>query len=206
MWEFHLMTSEEFHELFDQFKPVLDQRQFLFAEVEGEPVGFCFGLPDWTPLFRSLKGKMGPLQILRLMLRAKRYDRAGLLGIGVLDSQRGKHIGQTLAATLYRRYEELGLRGRPLLPGERRQPGLAAIGGVVRRAGADRLPRLRQAAGRVRLLVTGASGFLGRAVCDELLERDHEVHALVRRRGLRTAGHGRGRRRPHRRGIPRPCG
>jgi len=35
----------------------------------------------------------------------------------------------------------------------------------------------------VRLLVTGASGFLGSTVCDELLDRDHEVHALVRREG-----------------------
>ena len=29
--------------------------------------------------------------------------------IGIRPEQRGKHIGQTLAATLYRRYEELGL-------------------------------------------------------------------------------------------------
>jgi nucleoside-diphosphate-sugar epimerase len=35
----------------------------------------------------------------------------------------------------------------------------------------------------VRILVTGASGFLGGAVCDELLRRNHEVHALVRREG-----------------------
>jgi hypothetical protein len=43
------------------------------------------------------------------MLRAKRCDRAGLIEIGGLNSQWGKHIGQTLAATLYHRYEELGL-------------------------------------------------------------------------------------------------
>ncbi len=110
-WEFHAMTSEEFHEFLDQIKPVLDRRQFLFAELDGEPVGFCFGLPDWTPLFRSFKGRMGPLQILRMMLRARRYDRAGLISIGVLDSERGKHIGHTLAATLYGRYVELGLPG-----------------------------------------------------------------------------------------------
>jgi GNAT superfamily N-acetyltransferase len=108
-WEFHAMTSEEFHELFDQFKPVLDPRQFLFAEVDGEPAGFCLGIPDWTPLVRSFKGRLGPLKILRLILRAKRYERAGLFAIGVLGSQRGKHIGQTLAATLYRLYEERGL-------------------------------------------------------------------------------------------------
>ena len=105
------MTSGEFHELLDQFKAVLDPRTFLFAEVDGESAGFCFGMPGWTPLFRSLNGKMGPLQIVRLLLRAKPYDRAGLIAIGVRESHRGKHIGQTLAATLYRRYEELGLAG-----------------------------------------------------------------------------------------------
>jgi nucleoside-diphosphate-sugar epimerase len=36
--------------------------------------------------------------------------------------------------------------------------------------------------------VTGASGFLGGVVCDELLQRDHEVHALVRREGSEPPG------------------
>ncbi len=115
-WEFHAMTSAEFHEFVDPIRPVLDPQQFLFAEVDGETAGFCFGFPDWTPLFRSFNGKVGPLQIVRLLLRAKRYDRAGLLSIGVRDAYRGRHIGQTLAATLYRRYEELGLRGALYYP------------------------------------------------------------------------------------------
>jgi nucleoside-diphosphate-sugar epimerase len=40
----------------------------------------------------------------------------------------------------------------------------------------------------VKVLVTGASGFLGNAVCAELRERDHEVAALVRRPGSEPAG------------------
>ena len=36
--------------------------------------------------------------------------------------------------------------------------------------------------------MTGASGFLGYVVCDELLQRDHEVHALVRRGGSQPPG------------------
>jgi nucleoside-diphosphate-sugar epimerase len=40
----------------------------------------------------------------------------------------------------------------------------------------------------VKALVTGASGFLGHAVCAELLSRGHEVTALVRRPGSEPAG------------------
>lgn len=40
----------------------------------------------------------------------------------------------------------------------------------------------------MRFLVTGASGFLGHAVCAELGSRDHEVSALVRRPGSEPAG------------------
>ena len=40
----------------------------------------------------------------------------------------------------------------------------------------------------MRVLVTGASGFLGRAACARLLEEGHEVVALVRRPGSEPAG------------------
>ncbi|MEA2396811.1 MAG: hypothetical protein QOK25_367 [Thermoleophilaceae bacterium] len=40
----------------------------------------------------------------------------------------------------------------------------------------------------MKLLVTGASGFLGHAVCAELRSRDHEVAALVRRPGSEPPG------------------
>jgi len=40
----------------------------------------------------------------------------------------------------------------------------------------------------VKVLVTGASGFLGRAVCAELSARGHDVAGLVRRRGSEPQG------------------
>jgi nucleoside-diphosphate-sugar epimerase len=40
----------------------------------------------------------------------------------------------------------------------------------------------------MKVLVTGASGFVGRATCDELLRRGHEVVALVRRPGSEPPG------------------
>jgi nucleoside-diphosphate-sugar epimerase len=40
----------------------------------------------------------------------------------------------------------------------------------------------------VRILVTGSSGFIGRATCEELGRRGHEVVALVRRPGSEPSG------------------
>lgn len=108
-WEFYPMTPGEFHEFFDQVKPILDARQILFAEVNGEPAGWCFGFPDWSRLFRSFKGKVGPIQILKLLLFSGRYDRAGLVGIGVPEAAKGQGVSQCLAAALYQYYEGRGL-------------------------------------------------------------------------------------------------
>src|SRR3984893_8987658 len=40
----------------------------------------------------------------------------------------------------------------------------------------------------MRTLVTGASGFIGRTLCSQLIDRGHEVVALVRRPGSEPAG------------------
>ena len=40
----------------------------------------------------------------------------------------------------------------------------------------------------MRILVTGASGFIGRALCAQLLEQGHDIAALVRRSGSQPSG------------------
>lgn len=61
-------------------------------------------------LLRSLEGRMGPIQVIRFPLGYERFRRARLINIIVLPEYRGERIGQTLVATLYRYYEEPGLR------------------------------------------------------------------------------------------------
>jgi GNAT superfamily N-acetyltransferase len=108
-WEFYPLTVVEWREFYDPVKPLFDPRQALFAEIDGEPVAVCIGSPDYNPLFRKAKGKLGFVGQLRFALGARKTRAAGLWLVGVLPEHRGKRIGQTLAATLYRRYEELGM-------------------------------------------------------------------------------------------------
>ena len=109
-WEFHPLSSAEFHEFLDPMKPMLDPHQMLIGEVNGQTAGFCLGMPDWTPLFRSFRGKVGLLQMIRLMLTAGRYQRAGLIAIGTLPAYRGTGLAHALAVALYRRYEDRGFK------------------------------------------------------------------------------------------------
>jgi ribosomal protein S18 acetylase RimI-like enzyme len=109
-WEFHTFSREEFHEFFDQLKPVLDTRQMLIGEINGKAAGWCWGITDLNPLFRSFNGKLGLIQIVKLMLKAGSYSRAGLICIGVLEGYKGNGLAHTLATALYRRYEERGLK------------------------------------------------------------------------------------------------
>ena len=108
-WEMNEYTDDEFLETWRPMKPILDPQTWLIAEVDDEPAGFCLGMPDFTPLIRSFRGRSGPLQIVRLLRGAKNIDRYGLMVVGVRDCFRGRHIGQTLACTLYQYYEQQGM-------------------------------------------------------------------------------------------------
>ncbi|CAN5628971.1 GNAT family N-acetyltransferase [soil metagenome] len=112
-WELNPYSTAEFLEAAGALKPIADPNTFLFAEVDGEPVGICFGMPDLSPLMQTFRGKLGPLQLARLLRGGRRPDHWGLVGIAVSPEHRGKHIGQTLAATLFRHFESLGMRSAP---------------------------------------------------------------------------------------------
>jgi len=110
LWETHDYSSEGLHEIIDPLKSLHDHRELLIGEVNGKVAGICWGMPDWSPLFRSFHGKLGLVQIPRLMLGARRFSRAGLLLIGVLEEYKGSGVAQALAMKLCSFYEEQGLK------------------------------------------------------------------------------------------------
>lgn len=115
-WEFHEHTFEEWMELWGKLKHLIDPSHAVFAEVDGTVLGFCFGLSDLTPLFRSFRGKMGPLQVLRMLMRSRTCTRAGLFAGGVLEDARGTGVAPAMAATVLCRYQALGLKSALYYP------------------------------------------------------------------------------------------
>lgn len=115
-WEFSSLTHEEIIEFFGPMKSIVSPPNILFAEVDGKPAGFCFALPDLTPLFRSFKGSVGLLAIIKLMTQAKKFSRAGILGIGVSNKYRGIGLSKAIAIKLYSYHESLGLKSSMYYP------------------------------------------------------------------------------------------
>lgn len=131
-WEMHRFTPAEFKELFGPMKMTLDPRLIQFAIDDGRPIGFVIGLTDLVPLFRSFRGRLGPLQILRLIRSGRERTRAGAIGGALLPEYRGRHIG-TMAARFFRDLEEMGFENAlyyPVNDANAASRGLAeAIGG-----------------------------------------------------------------------------
>ena len=110
-WEFHQFTPAEYWEFFKPQKSIVNPRLSLIAEVDGEPAGFTFAMPDLTRAFHAARGRMGPITMMRLMRTARRPPRIGLLAIALRPQFRGRRIGALLAAHLWRNIEEMGFSG-----------------------------------------------------------------------------------------------
>lgn len=135
-WEFTKMGHAEMKEFFAPMKMVLAPQQILLAEADGQPVGFCFAVPDLTPLFRSFKGSIGLTAVFKLLTKTRKFNRAGILGIGVVDAYKGKGLAKAIAMTMYGYHESLGLKSSlyfPVNESNRASRGFAeSIGGKGR--------------------------------------------------------------------------
>lgn len=116
-WEFTKATHAEMKEFMAPMRDALAPQQILIAEVDGKPAGFCLAMPDLTPLFRTFNGKIGLLAILKLITGAAgKFNRAGILGIGVTETHKGKGLAKAIAMKMYQYHESLGLKSSLYFP------------------------------------------------------------------------------------------
>ena len=115
-WEFTKMSHAEMKEFLGPMKDVLAPEQMLIAEVDGKPAGFCLALPDLTPLFRGFNGNVGLIALFKLLTRARKFRRAGILGIGVVNEHKGKGLAKAIAMKMYGYHESLGIKSSMYYP------------------------------------------------------------------------------------------
>jgi hypothetical protein len=74
-----------------KMRPVIKPDLVLFAEKDGQPLGFSLSLPDINQALRPLNGRLFPCNWLRLLRNLKKIDSIRVTLMGVLKEHR--HLG-----------------------------------------------------------------------------------------------------------------
>ena len=95
-WGFVPLTEAEIDHLAKQLKPIVVPELVIFAELEGNIVGFGVGLPDFNlALLHNRSGRMFP-GILKVLWYSRKIHRARILLLGVTPEFRGRGVDALL--------------------------------------------------------------------------------------------------------------
>ena len=104
-WGFIPLSEAEFEQLGRDLKPIINENFAHIAEINGEPVGFSVGIPDYNQIFRTMNGRLLPLGIFKLLTGRKNITQIRTALMGVVPEHQGKGID----ALLHRETIEYGL-------------------------------------------------------------------------------------------------
>jgi GNAT superfamily N-acetyltransferase len=105
-WGYVPMTDHEIDHLAGQLKQIVVPDVVVFAEREGQTVGFAVALPDLNVALRkNPSGRLFP-GILKVLWAARKIHRLRILLLGALPEWQGKGVD----ALLYKRVWEEGVR------------------------------------------------------------------------------------------------
>jgi len=109
-WGFVPPTEAEFLHTCEQLKEVAISELGLFAEVDGEEVGFIIGIPDVNEALQKLNGTLASWRIVPFLwnLYVTGPERVRVLLLGVGDAYRGRGIEAVLIREFVRNAVEHG--------------------------------------------------------------------------------------------------
>ncbi len=88
-WEYYPLTQREIDFVVDNVMTIVDPNLIKIIVKAGEVVGFVFPFPDVSAAMQKNKGKLGPLQILRLFIEIKKTNWISFNGVGILPEYQG---------------------------------------------------------------------------------------------------------------------
>ena len=105
-WGFSPMTDKEFDLMVEELAKIADDHLVWFAYYKDDPAGVSITLPDYNPVFKKLKGTLGPISIIKFL-----YYRRKIVGTrAIVFGFRQKYRRFGLPALLYHETEQAGLK------------------------------------------------------------------------------------------------
>ena len=102
------MQESEFAEFANSFKPLIDPRLALIAEVGGKPVGYALALPDYNEVLQRLNGRLGPLGLLKFLWYRRRIRRVSFKILMILPEYQKRGFEAALVTGISRSIWDAG--------------------------------------------------------------------------------------------------
>ncbi len=111
-WGFVPATDAEAKKMAADLQRILDKELSFFAEIDGKPVAICVCLPNLNEVIRDFGGKLGPVNVAKLIwrLKIKRPKSARLMLLGIRTELRGKKRYAPLATAVIAELVRRGLK------------------------------------------------------------------------------------------------
>ena len=99
-WGFVPFTEAEIEHMTRELKPIVIPEWTLFAEVDGEPVGFILAVPDINVALQKINGRLTrfglPIGLIKLLYHKSRIKKGRLIALGVIEKYRRAGIAEML--------------------------------------------------------------------------------------------------------------
>ena len=99
-WGFVPFTEAEIEGMTKELKPIVESELTLFAEIEGQPVGFILAVRDINVVLQKINGRLTwfglPVGLIKLLYYKSRIRRARLIALGVVEKYRRHGIAEAL--------------------------------------------------------------------------------------------------------------
>ena len=97
-WGYVPVSAKEVKSRFGvkQIRWFVDSKLFLIAEYKGSPIAYIWSTPEYNQIFKNLNGRLGPFQLLKILLIRNRINKGKLHFISIKKEFRDKNIGSFL--------------------------------------------------------------------------------------------------------------
>ncbi|MBN2423632.1 MAG: hypothetical protein JXR46_07070 [Calditrichaceae bacterium] len=101
-WGFYPVHESEADEIARDLKQIINPDIVLFAEADGQPIGYLLALPDINSILQNLNGRLFPVGIFKLISGIKKINRFRVWSLAILKPYQQKGV----SALLFRKLNE----------------------------------------------------------------------------------------------------
>jgi GNAT superfamily N-acetyltransferase len=99
-WGFVPFTEAEIEGMTKELKPIVESDLTLFAEIDGQPVGFILAVRDINVVLQKVNGRLTwfglPIGLAKLLYYKSRIKKGRLIALGVVEKYRRHGIAEAL--------------------------------------------------------------------------------------------------------------